>query len=307
MMSQLILRVFILMLVGFGVCAFDGAQTLSAQNLTYQDIEKLPVPPADHRIAYGDDPLQFGELRLPEGKGPHPVAVVIHGGCWFSEYDIRHVGNFAAALTKTGVATWVLEYRRIGDAGGGWPGTFEDVARGADYLRVLGRSYPLDLKRVVVVGHSAGAQLALWLAARRQLPKSSPLYAPKPLPLRGVISLAGITDMKAFRPRCDDAVSQLLGGPPEKFPQRYQQTSPIELLPLGVRQWLFHGARDRIVPVGQSREYEAAAKKRGDHVKLTVLDDAGHFELIAPQSSAWHAVEEAVRALLNKRGVALRK
>jgi acetyl esterase/lipase len=301
-MSKSILRVFILMLAGFVTSAFDGSPAIRAQNLTLQDIEKLPVPPADHRVEYGSDAQQFGELRLPAGKGPHPVAVIIHGGCWYSEYDIRHVGSFAAALTKAGFATWALEYRRTGNAGGGWPGTFEDVGRGTDYLRVLARRHPLDLKRVVAVGHSAGGQLALWLAARPRLPKSSPLYGPKPLPLRGVVALAGITDMKAFRPRCGDAVTKLLGGPPEEQPERYRQTSPVELLPLGVRQWLIHGGRDQIVPAGQSKEYVVAARRKGDSVKLLVLDEAGHFDLIAPRSSAWPAVEGAVRALLNKRG-----
>lgn len=271
-----------------------------AQELNFRDVEKLPVPAADHRVAYGSDPLQFGELRLPKGKGPHPVAVVLHGGCWLSEYDLRHVGSFAAALTDAGFATWTLEYRRVGDAGGGWPGTFADVARGTDYLRVLRRTHPLDLKRVVAVGHSAGGQLALWLAARRLLPKDSPLHTPRPLPLRGVVSLAGITDMKAFRPACGDAVTKLLGGPPEKFPERYRQTSPVELPPLGARRWLLHGARDRIVPPEQSRRYKAAADAQGGGVKLTILGDAGHFELISPLSSAWPAVLEAVRASLKK-------
>lgn len=297
-MSKAFLRAFILLLAGCVSGAFGGSPAVHAQNLTFQDIEKLPVPPADHRVAYGSDAQQFGELRLPAGKGPHPLAVIIHGGCWYSEYDLKHVGGFAAALTKAGVATWTLEYRRTGNPGGGWPGTFDDVGRGTDYLRTLARSHPLDLKRVVAVGHSAGGQLALWLAARRRLPKSSPLYAPKPLPIRGVVSLAGITDMKAFRPRCGDAVTKLLGGPPEEFPERYRQTSPVELLPLGVRQWLIHGGHDQIVPVGQRREYAEAARRRGDSVKLSVLDGAGHFDLIAPQSSAWLTVEQAVRALL---------
>lgn len=267
-----------------------------AQELTFGDIEKLPVPAADYRIAYGSDPLQFGELRLPKGRGPHPVAVIIHGGCWLSEYDLKHVGSFAAALTDAGFATWALEYRRVGDAGGGWPGTFEDVARGTDYLRVLRRTHPLDLNRVVAVGHSAGGQLALWLAARRRLPKNSPLYAPRPFLLRGIVSLAGITDMRAFRPACDNAVTKLLGGSPDEFPERYRQTSPVELLPAGVRRWLIHGARDPIVPLEQSRRYKAAADAKGGDVKLTILDDAGHFELVSPLSSAWPAVREAVRA-----------
>lgn len=275
------------------------AQPVGAQNLSFGEVEKLPAPPADHRIAYGDDPLQFGDLRLPPGKGPHPVVIVIHGGCWYSEYDLKHVSAFSAALTRTaGVATWSLEYRRVGDAGGGWPGTFQDVARGADYLRVLARTYPLDLRRVIVVGHSAGGQLALWLAARKRLPKDSPLYSPDPVPLRGIVSLAGITDLRRYASGCGGAVTKLLGGSPDGEPLRYRQTSPIELLPLKVKQRLIHGLLDKIVPPEQSRDYEVAARRRGDDVRLVTVSGAGHFDLIAPQSSAWPAVREAIRSLL---------
>ena len=276
-------------------------QSVAAQNLTFEDINKLPVPTGAQRLSYGRDTSQFGELRLPKGKGPYPVVVVIHGGCWYSEYDLGHVANFNAALTQLGVATWSLEYRRIGNPGGGWPGTFVDVARGADHLRVLARSYNLDLNRVIVLGHSAGGQLALWLAARRRLPKDSPLYSNNPLPLRGIVSLAGITDLRRYRPNCGDAVNKLLGGPPEGVPDRYQQTSPMELLPLQVEQRLIQGTLDEIVPVDFSRDYEAAARKKGDRVRLSILPHAGHFDLIAPNSSAWPAVEEAVRSLLRLR------
>lgn len=278
------------------------AQAINAQNLTYEDIEKLPASLADHRIAYGSDPSQFGDLRLPQGRGWHAVVVVIHGGCWYSDYDLKHIASLCAALTRMGVATWSLEYRRIGN-GGGWPGTFEDVARGTDYLRVLARTHPLDLRRVIVMGHSAGGQLALWLAARSQMPKDNPLYSPDPLPLQGVVSLAGITDLRGYRPNCGDAVGKLLGGTSEEVPLRYQLTSPVELLPLGIKQRLIHGSLDQIVPLDQSRDYEVAARHRGDDVRLVTVKEAGHFDLIAPQSSAWSAVQEAVRALL-KTGMA---
>ncbi|HUQ31776.1 MAG TPA: alpha/beta hydrolase [Pyrinomonadaceae bacterium] len=273
-------------------------QTGLSQNLTFGDIEKLPSTPADHRIAYGSDPAQFGDLRLPNGKGLHPVAIIIHGGCWYSEYDLNYMASFAGALTRLGVATWNIEYRRIGNAGGGWPGTFEDVARATDFLNVLARSYPLDLRRVIVVGHSAGAQLALWLAARRRLPEDSPLHSSNPLSLQGVISLAGITDMRRYRPNCGNAVSKLLGGSPEEVALRYQQTSPVELLPLNVRQYLIHGNRDEIVPSNFSQDYEVAARNKGIKVQLAIIKDAGHFELVAPQSSAWPTIKSAVRSLL---------
>jgi acetyl esterase/lipase len=288
-----------LILLGCSLAALSLIVTQSvAQNLSFEDITKLPAPPGAQRFSYGSDPSQFGELRLPEGKGPYPVVVVIHGGCWYSEYDLSHIANFNASLTALGVATWSLEYRRIGNPGGGWPGTFADVARGADYLRVLARSHPLDLNRVIVIGHSAGGQLALWLAARRRLPSGSPLFANNPLRLQGIVSLAGITDLRRYRPNCGDAVNKLLRGSPATVPARYRQTSPIELLPLRVEQRLIQGTLDRIVPAEFSKDYEAAAKKKGDRVLLTILPNAGHFDMISPQSSAWPAVEDAVRSLL---------
>lgn len=206
--------------------------------------------------------------------------------------------NFSARLTQLGVATWSLEYRRIGNSGAGWPGTFDDVARGTDQLRTLARSYPLDLNQVIVIGHSAGGQLALWLAARDRLPKESPLYAKDPLRLRAIVSLAGITDLRRYRPNCGNAVTKLLGGSPEEVPDRYRQTSPIELLPLKIKQRLIHGSLDDIVPAEFSKAYFAAARKKGDSVRLSLIGTAGHFDLIASRSTAWPAVEEAVRSLL---------
>lgn len=291
-------------LQAFALC-FTIAVCLSAQaqNVSFADIQKLPKPPADHRIAYGDDPLQFGELRLPKTIGKHPVVVVVHGGCWFAEYDLHHLAAFSDALTKLGVATWTIEYRRIGDKGGAWPGTFQDVAKGTDYLREVAKKHPLDLRRVVVIGHSAGGQLALWLAARKNLPKTSVLYAANPLPLVGVISLAGISDLKKYRPNCDDSVNKLLGGSPEQFADRYQQTSPIELLPLKVPVRLIHGKQDRIVPIELGQEFAAAAKRKGDDVTLTILEAAGHFDLISPQVKEWTVIEDAAMGLLKSKGL----
>ena len=166
--------------------------------VTWEQISRPPAAPADHRIQYGEHAFAFGELRLPRGSGPHPVVVVVHGGCWQSQYDLRYMSHLSAALSQAGIATWTLEYRRIGNAGGGWPGTFDDVARGTDYVRTLAQRFPLDLNRVVVAGHSAGGHLALWVAARRNLPRESPLFTANPLPLRGVVSLAGITDLRKY-------------------------------------------------------------------------------------------------------------
>src|SRR5262245_30581153 len=164
------------------------------QKQSSRSILTRTAPPSDHRIQYGKGPLQFGDLRLPKGPGLHPVAIIIHGGCWMSEYGLSYMGHLSAALAEAGVATWNLEYRRIGDEGGGWPGTFQDVAEGTDYLRTLAKGYPIDLNRAIALGHSAGGHLVLWLAARKNLPKDSPLYVPEPLPLRGIVGMASIPD-----------------------------------------------------------------------------------------------------------------
>jgi acetyl esterase/lipase len=276
----------------------------SAQSLmTGQDLLALPQPPADRTIAYGPAPQQVAELRMPKGSGPHPVVIVIHGGCWQAPWGFDHVRSLAAALTAEGWATWSLEYRRVGDPGGGWPGTLEDVARGADRLREAAKEHPLDLDRVVALGHSAGGQLALWLAARLRLLQGSPRRTAKPLRLRGVVSLAGITDLRAGAKGgvCGDAIPQLLGGPPQDHADRLSQSSPIELLPLGVPARLVCGARDPIVPIDQARAYETAANRAGDTVAVEVVESAGHFELVNPSSSAWPVVRDAVRAVLGRR------
>lgn len=158
------------------LCVFCcSAETpLRAQYLNPSDVNALPSKPPDARIFYGRDPLQFGDLRLPKGSGPHPVAIVIHGGCWLSAMaDLRNTAALADALRDNGVATWNIEYRREDSPGGGWPGTFQDVAHAADFLRQIALKYSLDLGRVVALGHSSGGHLALWLAARHRLPGDS--------------------------------------------------------------------------------------------------------------------------------------
>jgi len=264
------------------------------------DLASLPQPPADRVIAYGESPQQLAELRLPTGDGPHPVVIVIHGGCWQTPWALDDVRGLAAAVTAEGVATWSLEYRRLGDAGGGWPGTLADVGRGADHLREVAAAHQLDLGRVIALGHSAGGQLALWLAARPRLARTSSLWSERPLPVRGVVSLAGICDLRqaAAEAVCDDAVPRLLGGPPAELEDRLRESSPIELLPLGVPQRLVCGGDDPLVPLSQARAYAAAARRAGDAVALEIVAGAGHFELVDPASAAWPAVRAAVTALL---------
>ena len=158
-----------------------GTSAAGAERLRPKDIHALPVSAPSLVQSYGSDPLQFGELRLPPGKGPFPVAVVIHGGCWTKGFDtLKGTAPIASALAAKGIATWNIEYRQVGDPGGGWPGSFQDWGAATDHLRVLAKSHPLDFKRVTTVGHSAGAHAALWIAARPRLPGGSEIKGRKP-------------------------------------------------------------------------------------------------------------------------------
>jgi acetyl esterase/lipase len=263
---------------------------------TWDDVQALPAASTGRRIAYGAAAKQFGDLRLPQGAGPFPVVILLHGGCWQAEYDLAYFAHLADRLAAAGIATWSLEYRGIGDAGGGWPGTFDDVALGAAHLRTVAATEPLDLERVALVGHSAGGQLALWLAAHKP---ASP--EPAPLAYRGVVGLAGIVDLREYAAgtgSCNQSVVPLLGGSPEQVPARYAATSPSELVPIGVPVRLVIGSGDAIVPPASNERFAALARARGDDVALTVIEGAGHFDVVMPEGAAAEAAQRAIRALL---------
>ena len=271
--------------------------------IQYSELAATTAPPADHRIAYGALPLQFGELRLPPGGERVPIVVFIHGGCWRAQYDLAHVAAAAAALAADGYATWTIEYRRLGDAGGGWPGTFDDVALAVDHVRALAAQFPrLDTTRVVLMGHSAGGQLALWAASRTAADASGPLHqGGVPLTVAGVVSLAGITDLATFGAAssgCNGAVTPLLGGNPTAVPDRYRAVSPTERVPLRVPVRLVHGDADAIVPLAQSRDFDAGNRAAGGSSEVHVVAGAGHFDLVAPSADAWTTVLRALHSLV---------
>ncbi len=256
-------------------------------------------------MAYGPASSQFGELRLPSaasGTAPAPVLILLHGGCWLSDFDRSYFQHMAEAITRqTGAATWNVEYRRLGEPGGGWPGTLLDAALATDHLRVLAAMHHLDLSRVVGLGHSAGGQLALWLATRRKIPRQSELYRADPLRLSGVIGLAPITDLAAYsrgHAACNTAVRDLLGGAASQQPLRYRSASPRAQLPLGVPLWLVQGAADPIVPTSSVTAYAEAARAVGDRVTFDITPGAGHFEPALPGSASWPALLAAVRAAI---------
>lgn len=257
-----------------------------------------PPPAATARIAYGDDPLQFGDLRLPKepGAGPISTVIVIHGGFWRSKYTLDHIGLMASAITSNGMATWSVEYRRIGDEGGGWPNTLLDVGKACDHLREMAGEYNLDLDRVVVTGHSAGGHLAAWVAGRHRIPEGDPLYVADPLQVDACVPLAGVVDLRmCWRERLsNDVVLELMGGTPDEMPDRYVSASPADLLPLGVKQVLIHGTADPNVPHEISALYVERAKELGDDAELVTLKGTGHFELIDPLSREWPKVRDTI-------------
>jgi acetyl esterase/lipase len=255
-----------------------------------------PHPAFDKSVAYGSDPQQFAEVRFPAERGRFPLLLVIHGGFWRSEYDLSHMGSFCAALTERNVVTANLEYRRIGNEGGGWPGTFQDVSLACDQLlQLFSSDHRIDVKNASVCGFSAGGHLALWLTSRHRIPESSTIRNMGSTRITRAISLAGVCDLRtAWKQRLGNGIVDQLIGSPDKHPERYLAGSPIELLPTQTEQVLIHGTMDPIVPISQSELFVQKARKLGDNPRFAKLDGYGHFELIDPQSEAWPQVMESI-------------
>lgn len=300
-------------LIGLTALLLLPAGVLQGQTTNPLELIKQVTPPANERLTYGKDPLQFGELRLPDGAGPFPVAILVHGGCWSAKLgklpepvvSFELLRPIAAALAKAGIASWNVEFRRLGNEGGGWPGTYLDLGTATDLLRALAPRYHLDLKNAIAIGHSSGGHLAFWLAARGKLPKSSALYTNSPLPLKGVASVDGPPDLEADRAIEQSVcggpvVTQFVGGTPAEFPDRYREGSASGLLPLGVRQELLLAGKHNAEWIGLFKQYVAAAEKAGDPVRMPVMEGAGHFDGINPQAPAWETVMGSVRSLLKR-------
>jgi acetyl esterase/lipase len=279
------------------------------------DVLSRPAPPPDLVITYGPGPEHVADVRLPRqpdaapggsvlpaAPRPAPLVLFIHGGFWRAAFDRAHTGPLATALAAAGFAVCVPEFRRTGQRGGGWPGTFDDVATAVDVLPALVRRAAggdaISDQPVLLGGHSAGGHLALWAASRHRLPAGAPWRTPAGQ-VRGVAALAAVTDM----PACyalglgQGAARALLGGSPGRYPDRYRQADPMQLLPAGCPVRLVHGSADDRVPVGMSRDYLARARAAGDDAALDELPGAGHFDVIDPRSPWWPRVQAAFTVL----------
>lgn len=237
-----------------------------------------------------------------------PLVVFLHGGWWRSEYDLQYGGHLCEALRAEGFATWSLEYRRVGSTGGGWPATFQDAASGFDFVAELAKQYPVDLKRVVAMGHSAGAHLAFWLAGRHHIPEANVLHNPQPkVSLRGVIALAGAVDLRllielsGWLTFAHDKreVFRLMGGAPDQFPERYKAGNPGDLLPLGVKQVLIQGSDDGQIPALLPVRWAENSRRQGEDVTVTVVPGANHFDVVDPESKAWPVVRGVISRMLH--------
>lgn len=283
----------------------DPAERIAAEEASA--FSHAPVPP-DATAAYGDHPDQVVDFYRPRhaagGTRPGPLVVLLHGGAWRAAYDRTHVSPLAALLARHGFAVASVEYRRGngGTAAGRWPDTFDDVAAATDAVPELAvtalGAESVDVRRIVLTGHSAGGHLALWAAARHVLPAGSRWHRPVAPALRGVVALAPIADFEAAVARdvCSGAVAQLLGGP-ELLAERRAETDPAALLPTGIPVTVVHGDCDEVVPPQVAEAFAAASAKAGEEVQLTLLEGVGHFPVIDPAADAAAVVAEEIAQL----------
>lgn len=291
-------------LAGAMLCtAFAGSAAPFRNPEATDVIDWLPRSQPTARVRYAkDSPLQFVDVRVPHkaAKRGYPLVIFIHGGGWTADWNIDSANSLTERLADAGYAVMNVEYRRVGNDGGGYPGTFQDIAQAIDHARTIAGRFHFDLGRVVLVGHSAGGHLALWAAARRNLPVSSPLRSGEPLPVKGVIMLGGVAALEDYM-KVRPTLEQLIGKPgAEALDARLGETSPSRLLPIGVPQIFIDGTKDDAIRISSNADYVQAATKAGDKVRRTVLDGANHFDLVDPEGPVLPDLLAAISELVGK-------
>ena len=233
--------------------------------------------------AYGEDPDNVGDLRLPEagrGGGPYPVAVLFHGGGWRRVITRDVMDGAAVDLARRGVATWNVEYRRIPPVGG-WRAMLEDGTAAVDYLRELADEFPLDMERVTTVGHSAGGHVSFFASRESQVRPA------RFVPLASMLDL----ELSASSHRLGELVEKLLGG---EEGTAFNDLNPTGLVPLGIPTVALHGTADQSVDVKQSRNYVRAAQEKGDQAEMMEIPGAEHGDFLEPNSTAWEAAAQQI-------------
>lgn len=278
----------------------------AATPMKLADYLALSGPAPTAHMPYGEAPSQYAELFLPAGSGPFPVVVLVHGGCWTSKFGgITQLRNMAGALAARGIAVWNVEYRRSDEAGGGYPGTYQDMHAALDLLAAQAGRYPLDLGRLVAVGHSAGGQLVQWMAGRGRIPSGSPLHRAQPsLKVPAVVSLGGLADLRneasLIKSSCGRDTAELAGSPGPARPDVFVDTNAAELMPNGSRTWLVTGELDTISPPRVAHDYAARARKAGDAAEVVILPGTSHYDEVAATSHAWPRVVDVIERALGR-------
>lgn len=273
--------------------------------MQWGDLTQNPLPKTGIEIRTGTGATDIVDLWLPEGDGPHPVVVMVHGGCWQKSIADRTLMNYAAEdLRRNGMAVWNIEYRGVDEKGGGYPGTYLDVARAVDALPDFAEAYDLDLSRVAGIGHSAGGHLVTWLSTRSNIPATSPLYAENPQPLSGVVNTGGLADLETSAPvtfaGClADIMETLVGSPGTARPDVFSDTSPVNLFPTETLQVSVNGAEDSIAPPELGRGYTEKAEAAGVTAAFHEIPGTGHVELVSPGTAAWTKQREILLEFLS--------
>lgn len=272
--------------------------------MTLQQYMALSGPAPSARLPYGQAPSQFVELFQPPGSDPHPVVVLVHGGCWLKEFaGITQMRDVAGTLAAQGIAVWSVEYRRVDEEGGGYPGTYLDLAAALELLRARAGEYRLDMARMVLVGHSAGGHLVQWLAGRGRIAPTSPLFAAQPFRIREVIALGSISDLRTRQDSqmriCGVDIVKLTGTARGARANVYADTSPAELLPNGSHTVLINGALDTESPPASAVDFAKLAQQAGDSVETLVLPLASHYDEVASASPAWPLILRVIHKALD--------
>jgi len=277
-----------------------AAHTIAAGPLSISEYMALSGPEPTAHIAYGNAPSQYAELFQPAGDGPFPVVVLLHGGCWIREFEgIRQFRKMSGALAAQGISVWNVEYRRADEAGGGYPGMYLDMIAALDALKANAAKYRLDTNRIVAVGHSAGGFLAQWTAGRAKIPASSPLYRTDLLPVRQIVGLGSINNLREGTGPCGIGVSKLTGAASTSRPDVFSDTNPADLLPNGSITVLINGDLDGQVPPDVATRFAARAHAAGDRVTTIVLKNANHFDEVAATAPSWQTILTVIRDALS--------